>query len=315
MKMIKFESKRQQMQFNRSRKLVQELIHQRSQVKKSQFDLQNIFLQEATKKNPKIEDATPLPRSIHAALNKYQATRRKDTFKRPLRSFSSFAEAKMDMGDVFEAMHEHLARPKPISLTIAQSDFNLIFTEGCAEAYQIDTQKKAYGSVGDASLVGPTACAWNYSAFGFVSCFNLTGTGKDLSVDISTKLSVYYLWLEALSFGKKAWGEVVANSYVDVDVEGLRFSDSLELIRGESPRGNYEEGEIGVWNPSPFRDSKNHRIVFSVNFPKNTEHLVTLWETIELYAIRHHRTDRCNAVADLSCFFDPVEVEIFSPWW
>ena len=44
-------------------------------------------------------------------------------------------------------------------------------------------------------------------------------------------------WLEALSFGRRAWGEVKVNSHVDVLVGGSAYRDGVDtLLHGISPR-------------------------------------------------------------------------------
>ena len=175
--------------------------------------------------------------------------------------------------------------------------------------------KMAYSEVGYAYLVGPYAQAWNRNVFGFVSSFILPGPGKENIVTISSHLHANFIfpdgWLEALSFGRYAWGEVKVNSHVDVLVGGNAYRDGVDtLLHGASPRGNYREGEIGVYNPTSETRDVDHEVTFTVTNPPNGQLQVSVFELAEFIAERHHRVDPCNAALWGTCTWSSTDVLI-----
>lgn len=187
--------------------------------------------------------------------------------------------------------------------------------------------KDTYGFAGTAALTGDNVHQSNHCMFGFWSYIYLTERGKKIDVTISTHVDVNYAWLVALSFGKDAFGHVSVESESGVtasDAEQIVWTEFLEeenlsgvyetelLIDGVSPYGNWREGDIGVWQPSKCSDDACNSFSFSVTVPEDRDALVQIWEFIMLTAVRHHpwRTDRCTAVANVTCRFDPVKVWI-----
>jgi hypothetical protein len=118
-------------------------------------------------------------------------------------------------------------------------------------------------------------------------------------------------WLEALSFGRLAWGAVTVNSHVDVLVSGVAYRDGVDrLLYGESPRGNAQEGDIGIYNPTSESASVTHELEFTATNPPNGQLQVSVFELAEFIGERHHRVDRCNAVVHGTCTWSPTDVLI-----
>ena len=176
--------------------------------------------------------------------------------------------------------------------------------------YQLN-YKSALSKVGSADLDGPNAQAWNRTCFGFVSVFALPSPGKQNTVNISSHLNASFLWLEALSFGQKAWGQVTANAQMDVLVASSAYRDGVyTFLQGESPRGNWNEGEIGVYNPIDIAQAMDLNVQLTITNPADTAYQVAVFELVEFIAERHYRVDRCDAVISGACNWDPLHVEI-----
>ncbi len=314
MKYPRFDSARQKAQFAKSVKQFQDIIKQRQMLVKSRFDFQETCSKELSKRFPQPTEKEPLPRAVRAALGKFHAEAKKARGGIPAKGRpTAVVAAPMDITSLINAMSGSYIMPHPVTFDIAEASFwQTPSPAGWTDAGQLGNEKSGYCDVGDAALDGPTVFAWNWTAFGFFSYFSLRGIGKPQTIEISTSYTMNYAWLEALSFGSQSWGEVIGMSYLDVAVEDSASSDSCELVHGISPRGNYHDGDIGVWNPCPYAEDRGHAVAFTTAFSRNTEHVVSIFETIGFYAIRHHRNDRCDAVANVGCAFNPVRVRISS---
>jgi len=314
MKFPKFDSVRQKAQFAKSVKQFQENIQQRQMLVKSRFDFQETCSKELSQRFLQPIEKEPLPRAVRAALGKFHAEAKKARGGILAKGNpAAVVAAPMDMASLIDAMSGSQFLPRPVTFDIAEANFwQTPSPAGWTDAGQIGNGKSGYCDVGDAALDGPAVSAWNWTAFGFFCHFLLRGIGRPQTIEISTSYTMNCAWLEALSFGSQSWGEVLGMSYLDVAVEDYASSDPCELVHGISPRGNYHDGDIGVWNPSPYAEDHGHAVAFGTDFSRNTEHVVSIFESIGFYAIRHHRNDRCNAVANVGCAFNPVRVRISS---
>jgi hypothetical protein len=331
MKTKKSKTKRKGARVSKTIKLINEVHNQRGQLSKSRHGVRDRLLREAAKLSETPEDQKPLPKAVTKAFQNYQDTYSKAISKMPFPSSGQYQHsgfqrdpqrlpfrwASPDQFYYSEYFPPILSCFDFSSLTLLEYDFyGGPGNHGHADGRLI-SDKQASGYAGTASLV-ENVHHYNRSMFGFYSSFPLTGTGNDIFINISSHVHVIYGWLEALSFGKASYGEVVINSFLDVIVhatppagtEDLIYTDSVQLVYGVSPRGNYGEGDIGIWDPPPGPGDASHSVQFTATFPENSDQLVEIFEVIELRALRYHRKDRCNAVAQVSCTFDPIEVSI-----
>jgi hypothetical protein len=214
-----------------------------------------------------------------------------------------------------------------VSIGCDQATFDVYQQEGHCDAYEfspspawpgapetIERCKIAHGYAGSASLYPEDGATWySHITFGFTSCYLVPWPGAEADIRIVSLPRVFLDWpdgwLEALSFGKDSYGKVSIKSYLDVCAAGDAYRDYQTVISGESPRGNYREGEIGVWNPRPQPVDIELSINFDVANPPSEQIPITIFEMIEIVAERFHALRRCNAFGECTVHYTPLTIE------
>lgn len=307
---------------------LKEVYVRKAHARRSLHELQNQLVKDAAKSTEEPEEYKPLSKAVHQAMKERQNSRSGKARKvfAGQYEFSYRGGFYRDRQRFWEKDWVNLrillnhCSNESTQLTLDTSQFVNLVNEGAASAQEGNflgqaSNKTAYSEVGYAVLAGANARAWNRSVFGFVSTFTLPGPGKENAVNVSSHMHASFVWpdgwLEALSFGRLAWGEVTVNAHLDVLVGPDAFRDGVDtLLHGVSPRGNHREGEIGIFHPLDETRDVDHAVEFTVTNPQNGQHQVAVFELAEVFTERHHRVDRCNAVAWGTYTWDPVDVSI-----
>lgn len=260
------------------------------------------------------EEGRAVPDRIRRALAEAEDGRRRD-LSRERRLVPMFGRERRPID--WEALRDLIAARSTL-LSVDAANFVNPVNEGAVSVWEGDflqraAYKTAYGQVGYAYLSGAEAQAWNRSVFGFSSSFSVpAGTHH---VKVSSFAALDFVWpkgyLEALSFGRKSWGEVTANVQVEVLAPGTACSSGVQtLLQGSSPRGDWETGDIGVYQPMDETRSRTLTVDFTVQSSGNSPVVISVFELAELIAERHHRVDRCNAVIWGTGTWEPLAVRI-----
>ena len=324
--------KKLEKRFARELAFIKEQLEHRVQARRSMHELQEKMLTEISALIEGPDEKKPIPKKIREEIKNHQ---RRLTIRKSYKSVGSgyacnyrkslFQREFLDRYYGWEDLIHQRGLASTDQTTQQYIDpvkFINPVSEGATSTnegnhFGIIEYKTGYSRVGYAYLEGPEAQAWNRTVFGFVSTFALPGPGKENTVKIFSNINMNFIWpdgyLEALSFGKKAWGEVTANAQLDVLVADSAYRDGVDtLLYGVSPRGNWEEGEIGVYQPWDERASASHFVEFNITNPINGTYEVSVFELAEFIAERHHRIDRCDAVIWGTCTWDPLDVQIIT---
>jgi hypothetical protein len=240
------------------------------------------------------EEFGPLPRDVQKLMDDRHETRKKDQVELKDRwryhervRFITRREWLREWMEYLAASAGADCADTNTQLELASYQFTNLVNEGAASAHHggwlgQNGAKRAYAEVGYANPTGSAARAWNRSVFGFVSSFQLPGPGQSSTVRIG--------------------------SHMHAD---FTFPDGVDtLLHGVSPRGNWNEGEIGVYNPTAESRDVDHEVEFTATNPVNGQLLVTVFELAEFIAERHHNAARCNAVVWGTCTWSPTDVLI-----
>ena len=291
---------------------------------------QSSSLEKIAKDSQEPYEFEPLPKGVQQTLEKHSSMLKREQqnfskenfaykhnidFKRRLATLEEYSRIASIIGS-------DQCADETTQLGLSSGQFINPVNEGAASANRgnflnIGSDKMAYSEVGYADLTGSGAQAWNRNVFGFVSTFTLPGPGRQNTVTIYSHMHSNFVWpdgwLEALSFGRLAWGEVKVNSHLDVLVGGNAYRDGVDtLLHGISPRGHYREGEIGIYHPTAETRDVDHEITFTVTNPANGQLQVSIFELAEFIAERHHRVDRCNAAVWGTCTWSLTDVSIIT---
>lgn len=260
------------------------------------------------------EEGRPVPERIRRAVAEAEDSRRRE-LSRERRLVPMFERERRPID--WQALRDLIAA-RSTQLSVDAARFMNPVNEGASSVWEGDflqraAYKTAYAQVGYSYLSGPEAQAWNRSVFGFSSSFSVPA-GRH-HVKVSSFAALDFVWpkgyLEALSFGRKSWGEVTANVQVEILVPGTACSSGVQtLLQGCSPRGDWETGDIGVYQPMDETRSRALTVEFDVQSPGNAPVAISVFELVEFIAERHHRADRCNAVIWGTGTWEPLDVVI-----
>jgi hypothetical protein len=285
-------------------------VERHNEPRASLRELEALVSKEAPEKET---DRGPLPQSIRTALKK-----RAKKFHRPLSRHYTIGNP--DEYEVLYPIGTHPVEPITGGLNILHVDpdeFYLMNKAGVADATRVTSSgtqpayKTAFASAGDAAVDGPRARMDNSVMLGFRTYFEVGRPGKTYMLRIKSKVTIGFEWIEALSFGRKSWGEIVVDSVMIgwVGLTGQARNDGpTRLLYGVSPRGHHREGDVGVYNPDALTRLTYHEIMLPLVNPPVRRKTVTVTEVLIFQADRHHRVDRCNAVVQGCCSWLPLEV-------
>jgi hypothetical protein len=323
--------KKQQAKLARLRRTVIASHRRRRSATKAEYELRHRLFREVGKHGITPEDKKPLPAAFNRAMKKYNDARMKLLSEKSGPMDSTPTE---ELAVPFEytpsLSHAHVdstRAPFIESFFLAPSQAIWTGIDGWGHySGGHGSGKRASARAGTLQTTGDHVYALNHCTCGYWSPLYLTQRGMEVDLTLTTHVFLYFVDLEAHSFGKAALGHVFLESESGVVVSGAEqivwpdlpgeedraavFHKEL-LCGGTTPPGNWADGDAGMflYTGDAVADNSFRCLV---TIPQDRDVIVQVWEFIMVTANRYHpwRTDRCIAHARVSARFSPVKVTI-----
>jgi hypothetical protein len=195
------------------------------------------------------------------------------------------------------------------------SYFDILTAEGITDAYTIHNNQQGFGNSncktasGYAGSAGANALSPSYShiIFGFWTYYQIPVDGEQFRMFISSGSHVDLGLLEAVSMvpGSQGQVEVWTNRYLFYQDQAHRVDSQLAFGISPPPA----PGQMGMWHEQQVQTYKQMSLFFDIN-DESYNRWVSIFEALELVAIRIGDVNTCNAVAVCNVNFTPLYISL-----